>query len=126
MMQMMLIGVLFLIFWLLVIRPQQRRANEHKEMVSALRRGDRIVTAGGILGTVMKVLPDDEVKVEIAANVRVKVIQSTIHTVLTKTEPVKAEKTGKDKPAKKGKTAEAEAAEGAAAEEGADKESTTG
>ncbi|MBV6632513.1 MAG: preprotein translocase subunit YajC [Alphaproteobacteria bacterium] len=94
-MQMLLIGVLFLIFWLLVIRPSQKKMADHKSMVEAIRRGDKIVTAGGIIGTVTKVLDDDEVQVEIAENVRIKVVQTTIQLVLSKSEPAKGEK-GKD------------------------------
>lgn len=91
MMQMMLIGVLFLIFWLLVLRPQKQRADAHKAMVEAIRRGDRVLTAGGLYGTVTKVLNDDQVQVEIADGVRVTVMQSTIHEVLNKSEPAPAD-----------------------------------
>ena len=89
MMQMMLIGVLFLIFWMLVIRPNQKKMADHKSMVEAVRRGDKVVTAGGLVGTVTKVLQDDEVQVEIADNVRVTVVQSTLSHVFVKGEPAK-------------------------------------
>ncbi|MEM6903287.1 MAG: preprotein translocase subunit YajC [Pseudomonadota bacterium] len=91
-MQMMLIGVLFLIFWLLVIRPSQKKMADHKSMVEAIRRGDKVVTGGGIVGTVTKVLQDDELQIEIADNVRITVIQSTVQLVLSKSEPTKGEK----------------------------------
>ncbi|WP_051247741.1 preprotein translocase subunit YajC [Inquilinus limosus] len=80
--------LIFVVFYFLLIRPQQKRAKEHRDMLGALRRGDRIVTGGGIVGTVQKVA-DDELTVEIAENVRVKVIRSTVTTVLARTEPAK-------------------------------------
>ena len=110
MMQMMLIGVLFLIFWMLVIRPNQKKMADHKSMVEAVRRGDKIVTAGGLIGTVTKVLQDDEVQVELAENVRVTVVQSTIQHVFVKGEPAKADKA--DKAEKKDKEKEKEKEKG--------------
>lgn len=79
--------LIFLIMWLLIIRPQQRKLKEHRTMVDALRRGDQVVTAGGIVGKVTKVREDGEVEVEIAPNVSVRVLKSTISNVLSKTEP---------------------------------------
>jgi preprotein translocase subunit YajC len=79
--------LIFVIFYFLLIRPQQKRAKEHKVMVENLRRGDQVVTAGGLLGKVTKVGDGDEVEVEIASGVKVKVIRSTISAVLSKTEP---------------------------------------
>lgn len=79
--------LIFVIFYFLLIRPQQKRAKEHRAMVDTLSRGDRIVTAGGILGKVTKVKEGEEIEVEIAEGVRVKVYRSTISTVLAKTEP---------------------------------------
>lgn len=79
--------LIFLIMWLLIIRPQQRKLKEHRTMVEALRRGDQVVTAGGIVGKVTKVREDGEVEVEIAPNVSVRVLKSTISNVLSKTEP---------------------------------------
>ncbi|MEI6557848.1 MAG: preprotein translocase subunit YajC [Rhodospirillaceae bacterium] len=83
--------LIFVVFYFLLIKPQQKKLKEHKAMVDALRRGDRIVTAGGLIGTVTRVTGDDEVTVEIAEGVRVRVVRSTISTVLAKTEPTKAE-----------------------------------
>ena len=80
--------LIFVVFYFLLIRPQQKRAKEHKTMLSALRRGDRVVTGGGIIGTVAKVVGDDEVAVDIAEGTRVRVLRSTITTVLARTEPV--------------------------------------
>ncbi len=75
--------LIFGVFYFLLIRPQQTRAKEMKAMLAALRRGDRVVTAGGILGTVQRVKEgSDEVEVDIAPNVRVTVVRDTITTVL--------------------------------------------
>jgi preprotein translocase subunit YajC len=88
--------LVLVVFYFLMIRPQQQKAKEHRTMLSALRRGDRVVTGGGIVGTVAKVVSDDEILVDIADNVRVRVLRSTITSVLARTEPVAA-KTDKDK-----------------------------
>ncbi len=81
--------LIFVIFYFLLIRPQQKRAKEHREMVSNLRRGDQVVTAGGVKGKVTKVGESDEIEVEIAKDVKVTVIRSTISAVLSKTEPAR-------------------------------------
>ena len=81
--------LIFVIFYFLLIRPQQKRAKEHRQMVENLRRNDQVVTAGGVVGKVTKVGEGDEVEVEIAQGVKVKVIRSTISAVLAKTEPAK-------------------------------------
>ncbi|MCB9957840.1 MAG: preprotein translocase subunit YajC [Rhodospirillaceae bacterium] len=83
--------LIFVVFYLLLIRPQQKRMKTHREMLGALRRGDRVVTGGGIVGTVTKT-GDDELTVEIAEGVRVRVLRSTVSTVLSKTEPVRERK----------------------------------
>ena len=80
--------LIFGIMYFLLIRPQQKKAKEHKAMVSSLRRGDQVVTQGGLIGKVTKVKEDNEVEVEIAPDVKVRVVQSTITVVLNKTEPV--------------------------------------
>jgi preprotein translocase subunit YajC len=93
------------VFYFIVYMPQRRRDKEVKQAQSALRRGDRIITAGGIIGQVSRVINDDEIEVQIAEGVKVRVVKSTVQIVTTKSEPA-----GKDtKP-------EAESAEG---EEGA-------
>ncbi len=79
--------LIFVIFYFLLIRPQQKRAKEHKLTVANLRRGDQVVTAGGVIGKVTKVIDDDELEVEIAKGVKVKLVRSTITVVLSKTEP---------------------------------------
>jgi preprotein translocase subunit YajC len=80
----------FAIMWLLLIRPQQRKAREHLEMVKALRRGDQVVTQGGILGKVTKVKDDTEIEVEVAPGVNVRVQRSAVSAVVSRTEPAKA------------------------------------
>jgi preprotein translocase subunit YajC len=80
--------LIFVVFYFFVIRPQQQKTRDLRNMLGALRRGDRIVTGGGIIGTVAKVIGDDELLVEIADGMRVRVVRSTVTTVLAKTEPV--------------------------------------
>ena len=79
--QLMPLFLIFAIFYFLLIRPQQRRAKEHKEMVAAVQRGDKIVSSGGIRGKVMKVIGDTDVEVEISSGVNVVIIKSTIAEV---------------------------------------------
>lgn len=80
--------LIFAIMYFLLIRPQQKKLKDHQEMVAALRRGDQVVTQGGLIGKVTKVKDDsNEVEVEIASGVVVKVVRSTISSVLNKTEP---------------------------------------
>ncbi len=79
--------IIFVIFYFLLIRPQQQARKKHMEMVSNVRRGDVVVTAGGIVGKVTKVLDDAEVMVELADNVAVKVVKATISDVRTKPQP---------------------------------------
>jgi preprotein translocase subunit YajC len=83
--------LIFVVFYFLIIRPQQKKVKEHKSMVDALRRGDRVVTSGGLIGMVTKVVPGDaEATVEIADGVRVKVRRTMISEVLARTEPAEA------------------------------------
>lgn len=82
--------LIFIVMYFLLIRPQQRKAKELKSMLDALRRGDRVVTGGGIIGTVAKVVNDEEMQVDIAEGVRVRVLRSSVTAVLAKTEPVAA------------------------------------
>jgi preprotein translocase subunit YajC len=83
--------LIFVIMWFLIIRPQQRRVKQHQEMVRNVRRGDTVVTSGGILGKVTKVQDDSaDIEVEIADGVRVKVARAMIAEVRAKGEPVKA------------------------------------
>ena len=82
--------LIFVVFYFLLIRPQQKKMKEHRNMVANLRRGDRVVTGGGLVGVVTRVINDGEVQVEIADGVRVRVVRGTITSVLGKTEPAKA------------------------------------
>lgn len=82
--------LIFIIMYFFLIRPQQRKVKEHQAMVAALRRGDQVITQGGIVGKVQKVRDDGEIEVEIATGVNVRVIKSTITAVVSKTEPAKA------------------------------------
>ncbi|MEM7732112.1 MAG: preprotein translocase subunit YajC [Pseudomonadota bacterium] len=82
--------LIFAIMWFLLIRPQQKKLKEHRAMVEALRRGDQVVTQGGLIGKVSKVKDDDEIEVEIASGVKVRVVRGTIAQVLSKTEPADA------------------------------------
>ncbi len=86
--QLMPLLLIFVVFWFFLIRPQQKKAKDHREMVSNVRRGDQVVTGGGMLGKVTKVVDDNTVQVELAENVRVKVISSTLSDVLSKGAPV--------------------------------------
>ena len=81
--------LIFAIMYFLMIRPQQKRLKAHRAMVENVKKGDRVVTQGGILGKVVSV-GEDELEVEIATGVRVRVIRSTLAQVVTKTEPVAA------------------------------------
>jgi preprotein translocase subunit YajC len=92
MLQLLPIVLIFVVFYFLLIRPQQKKMKQHKEMLAALRRGDRIATGGGIIGTITKVIDENEVQVEIAEGVRVRVQRPAISTVLAKTEPAQQPK----------------------------------
>jgi preprotein translocase subunit YajC len=89
--------LIFVVFYFLLIRPQQRKAKDHKTMLDALRRGDRVVTGGGIIGTVARVENPEEVTVDIADGVRVRVLRSTITSVLAKPDPVAAREAAKQR-----------------------------
>lgn len=79
--------LIFVVFYFLLIRPQQKKMKDHRAMLGAVRRGDKIVTGGGILGTVSKVDDDQVVTVEIAKDIKVKVRRELISAVLNKNEP---------------------------------------
>ena len=76
--------LIFVIFYFFLIRPQQKKAKEHKLMVAALKRGDEVITSGGIVGKIERVLGDDKVDIQISENVTVQVVQSTIQHLLNK------------------------------------------
>lgn len=79
--------LIFLIMWFLLIRPQQKKIKEHKAMVEALRRGDQVLTQGGIIGKITRVKEDGELEIEIAKDVKVRVLRQTVASVISKTEP---------------------------------------
>ena len=79
--------LIFAIMYFLLIRPQQKKLKDHQKMVEALRRGDVVVTQGGIIGKVTKVKEGGELEVEIADNVRVRIVAGTVSQVMSKTEP---------------------------------------
>ena len=78
--------LIFVIFYFFLIRPQQKRVKEHKAMVQSLKRGDEIITSGGIIGTIDRVMEDDRIEVIIGENVKVQVIKTTITSLLKKEE----------------------------------------
>lgn len=82
--------LIFVIMWFLIIRPQQRRVKAHQELVRNVRRGDTIVTSGGLIAKVSKVVDDHEIEAEIADGVRVRLVKGMISDVRTKGEPVKS------------------------------------
>ncbi len=79
--------LIFAIMYFLLIRPQQKKVKEHAAMVQAIRKGDQVVTSGGLIGKVTRVKEDNEIEVELSKGVTVRVVQSTISQVLNKTEP---------------------------------------
>ena len=82
-MQILPLALIFVVFYFLLIRPQQKKMKEHRDMLGTLRRSDRVVTAGGIVGVITKVKEgSDEIEVEIAPNVRVSVVRGTISSVV--------------------------------------------
>ncbi|MCH7542683.1 MAG: preprotein translocase subunit YajC [Proteobacteria bacterium] len=88
--------LIFGVFYMLLIRPQQKKAKQHRELLEALRRGDRIITNGGLIGLIIKVVDANELIVEIADGVRVRVARSMVSTVIAKTEPSRDDDDGDD------------------------------
>ena len=86
--QIMPLMLIFLVFYFLIIRPQSKRAKEHKALIENLRRGDQVITQGGLIGKISKV-DEVEVEIEVAKGINVKVVRSMIVTVQGKTEPAK-------------------------------------
>lgn len=80
--------LIFAVFYFFLIRPQQKKAQQQKELLAGLRRGDKVVTNGGLIGVISKVISDQEVQVEIAEGVRIRVVRAMISQILSKTEPV--------------------------------------
>jgi preprotein translocase subunit YajC len=86
--------LIFVVFYFLLIRPQQSKMKAQKEMLGGVKRGDRVVTGGGIIGLVTKVIGDNELQVELAEGVRVRIIKQTITDILTRGESVRGAKEG--------------------------------
>jgi len=84
-------AAIFVIMYFLILRPQQKRAKQHQEMVRNVRKGDTVVSSGGLIGRVTKVVDDDQIEVEIADGVRVRQMRSMVSDVRAKGEPVKDE-----------------------------------
>ena len=84
-------ALIFVIMYFLILRPQQKRAKEHQELIKNLRRGDTVITSGGLVGKVTKVVDDEQIEVEIADGVRVRQVRSMVSGVRAKGEPVKGE-----------------------------------
>ena len=78
--------LIFVIFYFFLIRPQQKRVKDHKAMVASLKRGDEVITSGGIIGTIDRVMEDDRIEVTISDNTKVQIIRSTITSLLKKEE----------------------------------------
>ncbi|MCC2096271.1 MAG: preprotein translocase subunit YajC [Hyphomicrobiales bacterium] len=81
--------IILVIMYFLIIRPQQKRAKDHKAMIGNVRRGDTVITSGGFIGKVTKVVDDDEIEVEIAPDTKVRLVRSMIADVRAKGEPAK-------------------------------------
>ena len=95
--------LIFVIFYFLLIRPQQKRQKQHQQKLQAIRRGDKVLTGGGVFGSVTKVVDDNELQVEIAEGVKVRVSRSMIADVISKTEPASGDaKPANDASEKKG------------------------
>jgi preprotein translocase subunit YajC len=82
--------LIFVVFYFLLIRPQQRKQKAHREMLGNVKRGDNIVTTGGMIGTVIKVDRDDNLLVEVAPNIRIKIMRSAIAEIVRRPEPARA------------------------------------
>ncbi|HYM74223.1 MAG TPA: preprotein translocase subunit YajC [Stellaceae bacterium] len=117
MVQFLPLVLIFVVFYFLLIRPQQKKQKDHRAMLETLRRGDRVVTGGGIIGTVNRVASPEEVEVDIAQNVRVRVLRSTITTVLAKTDPAAAREAASERPAASARRRAAKSKEPAANED---------
>ena len=82
--------LIFVIFYFFLIRPQQKKVKEHKKMVESLKRGDKVITTGGIVGSIERIIDDDKVEVSISDDVKVEIIRATgIQSLLNTTEPKK-------------------------------------
>jgi preprotein translocase subunit YajC len=87
--------LIFGVFYFLILRPQQQKLKKHQNMLANLRRGDRVVTNGGLIGTISKIVDESEVQLEVGENVRIRQVRGMIAEVLAKTDPVSAGQTSK-------------------------------
>ncbi|MGQ0485136.1 MAG: preprotein translocase subunit YajC [Hyphomicrobiales bacterium] len=83
--------MIMVVFWFLLIRPQQRKAKEHQELLKKIARGDTVITNGGLIGRVVKIVDDGELQVEVGENVKVRILRSAVSDVRAKGEPIKSE-----------------------------------
>jgi preprotein translocase subunit YajC len=88
-MQLAPFAIILVIMYFLILRPQQKRAKAHQEMIKAIRRGDTVITSGGFIGKVTKVIDDNEIEVELAPDTRVRLVRGMVSEVRAKGEPVK-------------------------------------
>ena len=89
-------ALIFVVFYFLLIRPQQKKVKEHKAMITAVKRGDRVITSGGIIGVVTKVVDDNELQLEIAEGVRVRILKGSVNDVLTRSDSARASDKSQD------------------------------
>jgi len=92
--QLLPFALIFVIMYFLILRPQQKRVKSHQDMVKSVRRGDTVVTNGGLIGKVVKVVDDEQIEVEIADGVRIRQVRSMVTDVRSKGEPVKEDAAG--------------------------------
>lgn len=83
--------MIMVVFWFLLIRPQQRKMKEHQELLKKINRGDTVITNGGLIGRVVKIVDDSELQVEVGENVKVRILRSAVSDVRAKGEPIKNE-----------------------------------
>ncbi len=94
--------LIFVVFWFFLIRPQQKKMKEHRAMVAALKKGDRVLTNGGLLGVVTRVVDDAEAEIEIAQGVRVRVLRQAVSEILNRSAAAAPAATGKSEGANEG------------------------
>ncbi len=85
------LAMIMVVFWFLLIRPQQRKLKDHQELLKKINRGDTVITSGGLIGRVTKVVDDNELQVEVGENVKVRILRSGVSDVRAKGEPLKDE-----------------------------------
>ena len=85
------------VFYFLMIRPQQKKAKDQRALIAAVKRGDRVVTIGGVLGTVTKVVDNNELQLEIADGVRIRILRTAVSDVVNRSEPAKLQDNSADK-----------------------------